>query len=257
MPLSSDLALCVRRIEYSETSQILTLFGRQFGLMRLIAKGAHRRTKAGSSKFDGGIDLLDLGNAVFSHSTTRELPPLTEWKLVEGHQLLHRNLRAMYLGMLSAELIYSLIEEHDPHPDIFDAFLQCLGLLQTPAMEESFLMFFLGLLRDAGYLPEFTACTECGVAIGTSDRAFFSPTRGGVVCRNCETVTPDRIELDIRLLRLVQSLLSGPARLPRLTRHQTDPINRILIEHIEYAIHHRLRLRQYVLPGRARTSRTV
>ena len=73
MPLVSDRCICLRKTEFSETSQILTLFSRTFGVVRLMAKGAHRRTKAGSSKFDGGIDFLDLGQAVFSHDPARNL----------------------------------------------------------------------------------------------------------------------------------------------------------------------------------------
>src|SRR3712207_7995583 len=53
MPLVRDRCICLRRTEYSETSQILTLFAREHGIVRAIAKGAHRRTKAGASKFDG------------------------------------------------------------------------------------------------------------------------------------------------------------------------------------------------------------
>lgn len=225
--------------------------------MRLIAKGAHRRTKAGSSKFDGGIDLLDRGEAVFSHSTTRDLPPLTEWKLSEGHQPLHRNLRAMYLGMLGAELITSLFEEHDPHVELYDRLKEVLVDLGTAKIEESFLIFFLDLLREAGFPPEVNACTECGQLIASHDRAFFSPSRGGVICRSCEMVIPDRIETDVRLLRLIQSLLKlprvngSPQRPPRLTRHQTDPLNRLLLEHVETALQKRLRMRRWVVsrPG--------
>jgi DNA repair protein RecO (recombination protein O) len=259
MALENDSAICVRRIEYSETSQILTLFGRRFGLMRLIAKGAHRRTKAGSSKFDGGIDLLDRGEAVFSHSTTRELPPLTEWKLTEGHQPLHRSLRAMHLGMLCAELVTSLFEEHDPHPELYDRLKEMLVDLGTAKVEETFLLFCLDLLREAGFPPEMNACTECGQLVSNHDRAYFSASRGGVICRNCETVVPDRAEIDVRLLRLIQSLLrlprvnGAPQRAPRLTRHQTDPINRLLLDHVETATQKRLRMRKWVLPrtGRA------
>ena len=62
MSLVSDRCLCLRKTEYSETSQILTLLSRNHGLLRVIAKGAHRTTKAGASKFGGGIDLLDLAD---------------------------------------------------------------------------------------------------------------------------------------------------------------------------------------------------
>ena len=53
---------------------------------------------------------------------------------------------------------------------------------------------------------------------------------------------PDRMSLDWRLLRLMQGVLKLPRangsaqRLPRLTRHQTDPINRILAEHVEQTL---------------------
>src|SRR5580704_15402001 len=114
MPLVQDRCICVRKVEYSETSQILVLFARQHGLLRVIAKGAHRRTKAGASKFDGGADLLDIGQAVFTLDPARDLNTLTEWSLREGHLDLRKNLRSMYLGLYAAELVSTLSEEQDP-----------------------------------------------------------------------------------------------------------------------------------------------
>ena len=84
MPLVSDRCICLRKTEYSESSQILTLIARTQGIVRVMAKGAHRRTKAGASRFDGGIDLLDLGHAVFSADPSRELALLTDWTLRMG-----------------------------------------------------------------------------------------------------------------------------------------------------------------------------
>ena len=254
MPLARDRCICLRKVEYSETSQILALFAREHGIIRLIAKGAHRRTKVGASKFDGGVDLLDLGDAVFAHAPERDLPPLTEWHLVDGHLELRRNLRGMYLGLYAAELVFTLIEEHDPHPALFDRFQQTLRDLATPRMEEAFLALELDLLRETGYLPELAACVQCGSPTSDRDgRIFFTPARGGVVCRNCETTTPDRIETDPRLVRLAQAVLSlsgcngSPRRLPLLTRHQTDPLNRLFAEHVEHTLGKRLRMRGYVL----------
>src|SRR5438876_5951030 len=99
MPLVHDRCICLRKTEFSETSQILTLFSREHGIVRVIAKGAHRKTKAGAGKFDGGGDFLDIGNAVFSHDVSRDLPPLTEWNLREGHLALRNTLRGIYLSL--------------------------------------------------------------------------------------------------------------------------------------------------------------
>ena len=81
----------------------------------------------------------------------------------------------------------------------------------------------------------------------------ISHLRGGIVCRNCESVAPDRGEIDVRLLRIIQTILrlpraAAPQRLPRLTRHQTDPINRMLIVHIEQTLSKHLRTSAYVAP---------
>jgi DNA repair protein RecO (recombination protein O) len=253
MPLSNDRCICLRKVEYSETSQILSLFGRQHGLMRVIAKGAHRTTKAGASKFGGGIDLLDAGDAVFTLDHEKQLGTLTEWRLIEGHLELRHNLRAIYLGQYAAELVGFLIEEHDAHPELFDRLEQTLSDLATPRIEEAFLAFELDLLRETGYLAEISACVECSSTLTDREPAWFSPSRGGILCRNCESLVHDRMTIDVRLLRMAQSILRLPRadgsaqRLPRLTRHQTDPINRLLAEHVQHTLGRRLRMHAYVL----------
>jgi len=259
VPLARDRAICLRKIDYSETSQILLLLTREHGLLRVIAKGAHRRTKAGASKFDGGVDLLDVGDAVFIFDPAKELNLLTEWGLREGHLELRGNLRAVYLAQYAAELVALLFQEHDPHPQLFDRLAQTLPELATPRAEETFLAFELDLLRESGYLPELSRCGECGQPVGEGEHAYFSADRGGVVCRNCEGAVPDRMAMDARLLRLMQGVLrlprgangsaGGPQRLPKLTRHQTDPINRILAGHVEHTLGKRLRVSPYVLEG--------
>src|SRR5678816_919207 len=132
----------------------------------------------------------------------------------------------MYLAQYAAELVSFLIEEHDPHPELFDRLEQMLSELASPRIEEAFLSFELDLLRETGYLAELAACVSCSSTIRDREPAYFSANRGGVVCGNCEGVVPDRMHIDTRLLRMVQTILRLPRsdgsaqRLPRLTRHQ-------------------------------------
>lgn len=253
MPLANDRCICLRKVEYSESSQILTLFSREHGLLRAIAKGAHRRTKQGASKFDGGADLLEIGQAVFTHDPNRDLETLTEWGLREGHLGLRKNLRAMYLGQYAGELCSLLIEEHDPHPALYDLLEQTLVELESERLEEAFLAFQLDLLRETGYLPELAGCVACGIEVSAAGNVYFSPARGGLVCGECERSIPDRVVVDSRLVRLLQGILRLPhvsgirQRLPRLSRHQTDPLNRILALHVQHTLGRRLRLAPYVL----------
>jgi len=252
MGLLQDRGICLRKTEYSETSQILVLMTRNHGLLRVIAKGAHRRTKAGASKFDGGADLLDVGDAVFTDNTSKDLATLCEWGLREGHLSLRKSLRGLYLSQYAAELVSLLFEEHDPHPALFDRLQATVPELATDRREETFLAFELDLLRESGYLPELNQCVECGRQLGR-EAVYFSPRSGGIICSTCEAAVPDRFQIDGRLLAIVQNLLRLPRvngaaqRLPRLTRHQTDPINRMLAMHLEYTLGRGLRLRDYIL----------
>jgi DNA repair protein RecO (recombination protein O) len=248
----------MRKLEYSETSQVLTLLTRAHGIVRVMAKGAHRRTKAGAARFDGGIDLLDVGQAVLIHDSARELDQLTEWKLTEGHLSLRRSLRGLYLALYAAELVTALFEAHDPHPELFDRLANLLQELSGPRAEEVFLKFELELLVQAGYAPQIDRCAGCGGEVSGTATAWFSPSRSGVICRDCESAHPDRMSLDGRLLRLLQSLAAPVGNLPRLSRHQTDPLNRLLADHMTHVLGRPLRLASYVLPARrAATLATV
>ncbi len=253
MPLASDRCICLQKTEYSETSQILLLLCRSHGLVRLMAKGAHRQTKAGAGKFDGGIDLLELGEARFHLHADRDLSLLTEWKLLEGHLPLRRTLRGMYLGLYAAELIGALFEQQDPHPPLFDALQAALAELHSPQREQIFMALQLDILRQAGYLPEFSLCAQCGASTRQRPAAAFSSQRGGIVCAQCQEQTPDRIALDPRLLRLAQSLLNlprhdgVPKRLPQLSLHQTNPLNRLLANYVQHTLGKRLRLAPWII----------
>ena len=254
MALTRDRCICLRKTEWSETSQILTLFGREQGIVRVVAKGAHRRTKAGASKFDGGVDTLDTGDAVFTLHFERDLNTLTEWGLRDGHQPIHRHLRAMYLGLYAAELVGGLIEEHDPHPELFDRLSVLLDELPTDRTEESFLAFELDLLRHVGLLSDLSRCVGCGrPALEATGDGAFSPERGGLVCRQCEGKVSDRVRVDGRLVRLAQQVLrlprvaGTPQRLPRLTRHQTDPLNRLFARQVTATVGKPLRMPAYVV----------
>ena len=192
-----------------------------------------------------------MGKAVFSFEPRRELNTLTEWSLLNGQRELRKNLRGIYLGQYAAELTSLLIEEHDPHPELFDRLEGTLSQLGTPMAEEVFLAFELDMLQQTGYLPEMQNCVECSQPL--EERAYFSALRGGVVCRNCQPLRPDATEINVRLLRLVQQMLTLPKsngstqRLPKLTRHQTDPLNRMFAEHVEHTLGRRMRMPRYVL----------
>ena len=255
MALVTDRCICLRRYEYSETSQILSLLGRTRGLFRVIAKGAHRRTKAGASKFDGGIDLLDVGDAAMTDPADRELATLTEWKLREGHLGLRQKLRCLHVAVYSAELVGLLLQENDPHPEVFDLLVWLLTELSGERVEEALVAFELELLRKLGYLPSLDFCRRCGQEITGQADAWFIPHEGSVACGQCGALPNQRVPLDWRVLRMIQLILKlpqaegRPQRLPRLSRAQSDPINALLLSYLQETAGRALKTARYVVGG--------
>ena len=139
---------------------------------------------------------------------------------------------------------------------MFDMMERLLADLSTPAIEESFLAFELDLLREAGFMPELGICVSCGNRVGDRDGVYFSPRGAGSICGKCHGSIADRLPVDVRLLRLLR-MIQTPAgnglvrRLPRLTRHQTDPVNQLLLQHIEHSLGRRPKSAYYILAKKA------
>ena len=81
MPSFTDSAICIRKLDWSETSQIVVLITEGHGKVSATAKGAKRQSPSTLAKFSGGIELLTAGEAVLITKPTADLANLIEWDL--------------------------------------------------------------------------------------------------------------------------------------------------------------------------------
>src|SRR5579871_2507137 len=109
-------ALVLRTTDWSESSRIATLWTREFGKVRALAKGG-RRLK---SNFENALDLLTLCSIVFLRKSSGSLDLLTEAQVVERFPQLRTHLPALYAAYYIAELLSDGTEDYDPHPSLFD-----------------------------------------------------------------------------------------------------------------------------------------
>ena len=94
MPSEKANAIVLRVVDYSETSCIATLFTREFGKVRGLAKGA-RRPKG---PFESALDLLAHCRIVFLHKPSEALDLFTEAKLLRRFRPVGRDLANWYAG---------------------------------------------------------------------------------------------------------------------------------------------------------------
>ena len=178
--LTKDTAICIRATDFSETSQILTLFTRRSGKISVIAKGSKRPKSA----FDGPIEVFSSGKIVFSDSTKEKLATLTEFqqqpafrflisscqsKIENRKSKIYSSLFALNCCLFAAELLNNLTDDYDPHPELFDSFLQFLQHVnkhRASSIEyrdtlSLLILFQLSLLKEVGLQPILNACANC------------------------------------------------------------------------------------------------
>ncbi|MBA61876.1 MAG: DNA repair protein RecO [Planctomycetaceae bacterium] len=175
-------AITIRIVDFSESSCIATLFTRDFGKIGAMVKGA-RRPK---SSFESAIDLLTISRIVFIHKSSDSLDLLTEAKLQRRFRAATRSLPHLYAGYYIAELLDTLTQTGDPHPDLFE--LARETLIQLDELQDPLslvIRFELNLLRMIGQKPSFEKCTLCGGEISQQPRVSFGQLSGGVLCGKC------------------------------------------------------------------------
>lgn len=124
MSAEKATALVLRTTDWSESSRIATLWTREFGKVRALAKGG-RRLK---SNFENALDLLTLCGIVFLRKSSGGLDLLTEAQVIRRFPRLRTDLNALYAAYYVAELLADWTQDNDPHPLLFD---EALDVLQT------------------------------------------------------------------------------------------------------------------------------
>ena len=278
--LTKDAAICIRAVDYSETSQILTLFTRANGKISAIAKGSKRPKSA----FDGPIEMLSYGKIVFSDSTKEKLAILTEFEQQPTQYAIRNtqyeiNLFALNSSLFAAELVGNLTDDYDPHPELFDSFLQFLqdtnkgrgipasagtGLPLRRQGDEGrealalLILFQLALLKEVGLQPILNACVNCKTRYsagrltaegrgmrdeGNWAEVYFSSSSNGLICRDCEVSYPDKI----RLTKKAANCLANVKLVADVNEKTLNEIEKVLIYHFTELLHQPPKMARHIL----------
>jgi len=183
MPRFKEQAVCIRMIDWSETSQIVWLLTEGRGIVHGLAKGSKRQSPSSIARYSGGIELLTAGQAVGLVRAGTELANITEWDLQQPYHHLRKNLEAQQLALYAADLVNAMLAEHDPHPTTFEQLTVLLEALAQPEpgdMAGALLLFQWRLLGDCGYRPQLDRDTHTDGPLATQRAYLFDPRTGGL-----------------------------------------------------------------------------
>ena len=104
------------------------------------------------------------------------MPVLTESQLVRTLDLDKLNVKNVERVLF---LLNKFLQEYDPYPKIFDA-LQ--SLLERNADLEATNKLRIKILKDMGFLQDFSSCNECGE---TKELNYLDIKNFALLCKNC------------------------------------------------------------------------
>ncbi len=242
MSAEKATALVLRTTDWSESSRIATLWTREFGKVRALAKGG-RRLK---SNFENALDLLTLCRIVFLRKSSDSLDLLTEAQVIQRFPRLRTDLAALYAAYYVAELLAEGTRDYDPHPLLFDEALDTLQTLGGAECGPRVARFEMVLLREMGYSPVLDHCAGCGGSVAETELAF-SAAANGVLCRRCRSGQRDSRPLSPATWRTLQELATPGDAWRRVWGAQVRAeVRQLLGQYVTYLLGRRPRLLSYL-----------
>lgn len=232
MPRFKEQAICIRLIDWSETSQIVALLTEGHGKLRGLAKGSRRTSPSSVARYSGGIELLTRGESVGLIRPSAEMANITEWDLQQPYRHLRTDLDAQRLGLYGADLINAMLAEHDPHPRCFAAlaeYLETLGAAEQRAA--ALLLFQWKILEDCGYRPQLDHDAQSGEPLADRRSHLFDARAGGVIHEQHQVLHPATGPWRVRqeTLQLLRQVAQGePPDAPDRNAVAMERANRLL-----------------------------
>lgn len=231
--------LISRTMKMGESSKLVTLFTRDFGFLKVIAKGS----RASKSRFGAALEPLTVTRIVYYHYENRELQFLNQADIVEHFPNLSADLERWGFANACCELVERTHVGFELQTKVYPLLLETLRAMNAMHVEARlcFWRFQMHLLALLGFAPNFKQCQSCGAtslpAVGEHGMQHFDVAHGGVLCERCASK------------RVAQMLSGGAARLlenlqtvtfERLARFKVSLPTRLAVEHFFgiYFAHH-------------------
>ncbi len=244
MELIKDKGICIRSVDYSESSQILTFFTYAGGKVSVIAKGSRRTTK---SSFSGTIEICSAGDMVYSIREGEKLGTLTEFNPTFFSTGIRKKLLALNCSFFAAELLNLFTREHDRHPELFNEaiiFLHKLDENPDSKVPSLLIAFQFSLLTYAGSMPTTDMCVNCKRKFNTgSKQYYFSVSGGGFVCRDCGLTFANKKSITLE----AAMCLNNPEKCADVKPAALVQAEELLIEYITYVLEKKPRTAQMIL----------
>jgi len=130
------VGLILNQKNFFEADRLLTVFTKDFGRLRLLAKSVRKLT----SRKRGHLELFSQVKIVCAKGKNLDL--ITEAETVNNFPVLRRNLNRVRIAYLLCELVNDLTAENQEHDDVYQLLLNNLLLLDSSSAPQNLIFNF-------------------------------------------------------------------------------------------------------------------
>jgi len=224
-------------VNWKENSRIFTFFTENAGRQSIVDRGGRSiKSKKGRLMTFTRMDLNYFRSEKTGTGYVSEADPLEIFSFEkEG------TLGRLTFASAALEILYGLLPENEPMRSLYHLTVQYFRLIdRVPrhSLYPTFIAYFIKLVSNLGYRPNFAGCIGCGRELDKSAKSFaFVPERGGIVCSACQmpgeyyiTLQPERLA---RLYKLQTSSLAEAAAV-ELKLAEAEAITELLVSFLKY-----------------------
>lgn len=236
-------AIVLKRSDFGEADRLLTLFSRDSGKLKAIAKGARKP----QSRKTGHVELFMRSKFLIAEG--RDLDIVTQAEMIAAYPELRDDLvRATYAAYLG-ELLDRFTVEDDPHRDMYDLLVLALEALNRG--DDVLLLaryYELRLLSLTGFQPRLFNCVHCGEPIEEQDQTF-SAELGGLLCPGCLSADRRAVPITapaVKVLRYLQTRPWDTVRVLKLRPALLHELERVMHNYLTHILERDLKSAEFL-----------
>lgn len=191
-------AVVLRHSDWGEADRILSLYTRQMGKVRAIAKGVRKMR----SRKSGHLEPFTQVNLQLARG--RDMFIVTQAEAINAYLGLRDDLVRVGYASYVVELLDRFTFDDDENPSLFHLLAETLKRLdQESSLYLAVRYYEIRLLDLLGYRPHLFHCANCENEI-KAEAQYFSALQGGVLCPKCGPGAPEARPISMQALKYLR-----------------------------------------------------
>lgn len=181
-------AVVLSKLNYGDTSNIVTLYSKDYGRFSAIIKGG----RSPKSKIGLIIEPINHIQVIVYQKISRELQIISGADLISYFPGVREDFDKLKYSQAVIELLKKLTVDHEVNVRLFNGVVRIISLFETSneAAVILFSRFLLFFLTELGYGLQLNKCAICGKTNLNGSELSYS-YEFGIFCKDCKANHPE------------------------------------------------------------------